>query len=281
MNPSAKIQQDTKRVFYNQGTCSRTLFYILNREFDHPMEAEEAASDVLAGGIALHGDQCGMLWGAALAAGAEAYRRAASPEEAVPVAILTTRALLDSFVQRAHTPNCREITGSNFNNRWSMAKYLLTGKFLGCFFLADKWAPEAIRTALDEFASKPEALPSTCRSCASEVARRMGASEEEAALVAGFAGGIGLSGNGCGALGAAVWLKTLRFCRENPGKPGFGFPGAKETLDAFLQATGGETRCETLSGQRFETLDEHTAFIENGGCKQWMEVLEGSGSEPN
>lgn len=133
MNPSAKIQQDTKRVFYNQGTCSRTLFYILNREFDHPMEAEEAASDVLAGGIALHGDQCGMLWGAALAAGAEAYRRAASPEEAVPVAILTTRALLDSFVQRAHTPNCRELTGADFNNRWSMAKYLLTGKFLGCF----------------------------------------------------------------------------------------------------------------------------------------------------
>ena len=28
-------------------------------------------------------------------------------------------------------------------------------------------------------------------------------------MVAGFAGGLGLSGNGCGALAAAVWMNAL------------------------------------------------------------------------
>ena len=66
--------KDGKKVFRKLGTCSRTFFYILNREFGHPRELEERASDVLAGGIMQKGHQCGMLWGASLAIGAEAYR---------------------------------------------------------------------------------------------------------------------------------------------------------------------------------------------------------------
>jgi hypothetical protein len=42
----------------------------------------------------------------------------------------------------------------------------------------------------------------------------MGASDEEMVLVAGFAGGMGLSDNACGALGAAIWMNTLAWNRE-------------------------------------------------------------------
>ena len=45
---------------------------IVDASLDHPMKPEEKASMPLAGGIANMGYQCGMLWGAALAAGAEA-----------------------------------------------------------------------------------------------------------------------------------------------------------------------------------------------------------------
>jgi len=41
-------------------------------------------------------------------------------------------------------------------------------------------------------------------SCASEVVRRMGGRDEERVMVSGFAGGLGLSGNGRGALSAAI-----------------------------------------------------------------------------
>ena len=59
-------------------------------------------------------------------------------------------------------------------------------------------------------------LPNVPISCASEVAKRMGASDEEMVMVAGFAGGIGLSGNACGALAAAVWMNTLRLVQKAP-----------------------------------------------------------------
>ena len=78
---------DGKKLFKKLGTCSRTFFYIINREFDNPKEAEERASDPLAGGIFKQGYQCGMLWGASLAVGAEAYRRSDNRDQAIGVAI--------------------------------------------------------------------------------------------------------------------------------------------------------------------------------------------------
>ena len=47
---------------------------VVDGSFGHPMKLEEEAAAPLAGGIMNHGFQCGMLWGASLAAGAEAYR---------------------------------------------------------------------------------------------------------------------------------------------------------------------------------------------------------------
>jgi hypothetical protein len=95
------------------------------------------------------------------------------------------------------------------------------------------------------------------------------------ALVAGFAGGIGLSGNACGALGAAIWMKTLAWCREQPGKtfPFFNNPGMNDILKAFDAATGSEMRCHQITGRRFKTVSEHTEFIETGGCDKLIQVL--------
>ncbi|MGI9549610.1 MAG: hypothetical protein ACR2MT_00310, partial [Aurantibacter sp.] len=56
--------KDGRKVFKKLGTCSRTFFHILNREFGHLKESEEEASGALAGGIMQEGEQCGMLWGA-------------------------------------------------------------------------------------------------------------------------------------------------------------------------------------------------------------------------
>ena len=46
-----RIRRDTKRQFLKKGTCSRALFYILDREFGHPQDDEERAAELLAGGI--------------------------------------------------------------------------------------------------------------------------------------------------------------------------------------------------------------------------------------
>ena len=127
-----------------------------------------------------------------------------------------------------------------------VVKYLIAGKAKTCFNLAGDWAQEAVDAAekgLSEDASHPQ---KATLSCASEVLKKMGASEEETMMVAGFAGGHGLSGNGCGALAAAIWLKTLRVHQIQKKKPGMSNPEAKKLLKDFQVETEYEMECKVM-----------------------------------
>ena len=228
------VYKDPKRAFRKLGTCSQTLCYLLNREFGNPRVIQERASNPLAGGILQQGYQCGMLWGASLAVGAEAYRRFVDQDEALGIAIRATQQIMTSFVQREHTSNCREITHCDFSNKLSFARYFLSGRFLHCFKLAEQWTPEAIQAARQGLLSDRPVLPAGVSSCASEVAGRMGASDEEMVMVAGFAGGLGLSGSGCGALAAAVWMRSLAWCKTHQSGSAMKNPKAESLLQKWF-----------------------------------------------
>jgi hypothetical protein len=271
------IPIDAKKTFLKCGTCSKTLFYLLNREFGYPKENEEHASDPLAGGLMSTQHQCGMLWGSALAVGAESFRMHNDRGKAIATAITATQHLMESFSKRAKTVNCRDIT-CDFSNKFDFAKFALKSLPGGpanmiCMNLAEKWTPEAIQSAKEGLTDKQTDLPQLPVSCASEVAKKMGAGDEEMLMVAGFAGGMGLSGNACGALGAAIWLDTLAWCKKHPGKTGYSNPNSNEILKKFYDTTGSEILCPKISGQRFRTIGDHTEFIKNGGCDKIINVL--------
>ena len=260
---------DAKKVFIKKGTCSRTFCFLLNREYGHPMDDEEKAADPLAGGILQRGHQCGMLWGASLAAGAESFRRYKSSGRATASAIIATQSMESSFTNQTKTVNCRDYTDCDFTSKWSFAKYMISGRFLACFDLAEKWAPDAIRSANKGLGQDPSESTERSVSCASEVVKQMGGGDQEAAMVAGFAGGMGLNGNGCGALSAAIWMKQLAWQRNPSGEK----PDTAEMLDAFLAITGSEMLCRRISGRRFQSVREHTDYICNGGCAKVIETL--------
>jgi hypothetical protein len=277
---AAQIPSDTKQVFRQCGTCSHTFFYLLNREFGHPKKAEEIASDPLAGGLG-SGHQCGMLWGSSLAAGAESYRRYDDRDKAISAAIAATRQIMKSFKTTAGNINCRDVVGFDFSSKFDTLKYMFKIMLQGgpknsvCFNLAEKWAPLAIKSARDGLSQVQSDSPQKPLSCAAEVVRKMGASDEEMVMVSGFAGGMGLSGNACGALGAAIWLKNLTWCRQNPGEtpPYFKNPAKKNTLKAFYQVTGSEVLCNKICQRNFRNLDEHSKFIQDGGCAKLIDAL--------
>jgi hypothetical protein len=268
--------KNPKRVFRKLGSCSRTLFYLLNREFENPRVTQERAADPLAGGIMQMGYQCGMLWGASLAVGSEAYKRCEDLDQAIGVAILATRQIMISFAEREHAINCRDITRCDFSSKLSFARYFLSGRFLHCFKLAELWTPEAVQAAREGLTSDPGTLPGQITSCASKVAKKMGANEEEQVMVAGFAGGLGLTGGGCGALAAAIWMESLSWCRENPTESAMKNPKAKLIMKTFEDMTDSRILCSEVSGQRFKNLEEHSNFIENGGCGRVMDALTGN-----
>ena len=274
MNDSKPIVKDAKKLFRKLGACSSTMFYILNREFGHQSEAGVRAAEPLAGGIMQNGHQCGMLWGSVMASGAEAYRRFDDPGKATAAAILTSQSLMKSFENRTGSIDCIDVTETDWHNKFSIAKFMLTGKFLSCFKLVEKWAPEAIHTANEGLSIEQSDLPRQAVSCASVMAKKMDASEEEAATVAGFAGGMGLSGRACGAMGAAIWLRTLAWNKQQTKKKfAMSNPYIDKTLEDFLKAADYEYLCHKITGQCFKTIDEHTEFIKNGGCKELIDVL--------
>ena len=278
-NKKAREPKDGKKVFREKGTCSQTFFYLFDRQFEQVKQTEERASDSLAGGILQRGYQCGMLWGSALAIGAEAYRRFDDLDQAMRVAVRATQAVLMSFAERESTINCRDITRCDFSSKWSFAKYFLSGRFLHCFKLAQEWAPDAIEAALQGLEEGEQLIGSEKRSlrnsvnCASLVAKKLGASEEEMVMVAGFAGGLGMSGGGCGALSAAIWMRSLNWSREHVGKSSFKNPDAIRVVEVFEEVADGRILCSELSGQKFETYDRHSNFIKDGGCENLILAL--------
>jgi hypothetical protein len=217
-----------------------------------------------------------MLWGSALAAGAEAHRRHPDRDQATGAAIEASRRLVASFDERAGSIDCREITGTDFTSRLDMLKYMLF-KARHCFTLADRWAPEAIQASNAGLSHLPDQPPPPAASCASEVAKKMGASDRQAVMVAGFAGGLGLSGHACGALAAAIWMRTLAWSERqaDPRTSSYDNPDATRTLEVFQDAAGSATQCREIAGRRFESVDQHTGFVRSGGCARLIEALAG------
>ena len=247
---------------------------VVDDSFDHSLKPEEKAVAPLAGGILNHGYQCGMLWGASLAAGAETYENLGAGPQAETAAVVTTQRLVDKFKARTNDKiNCIDIIGLNMKNNSGAMKFILKGGPLGCMRIIASYTPEVfdeINSSLYE--DDIEALPSPV-SCAAKVAKAMGASDEHAVMAAGFAGGIGLSGGACGALGAAIWLTALNSSEEWAMELGSTNPEGQEVIDRFVEASDYEVECFAIVGRKFENIGDHAGYLRAGGCAEIIKAL--------
>jgi hypothetical protein len=254
---------------------------VVDASYGYPLKVEEAASAPLAGGILGHGYQCGMLWGASLAAGAEAHRRCGPGPQAEAAAIMASQKLLGTFQTRTQNEiNCFEVTEFNFKENVQLLpilRFFVKGGKVGtgaCFRLAAGYAPDAFSTMDEALAEELPQAPDAPVSCAAVLARAMGASEQHAVMCSGFAGGIGLSGGGCGALGAAIWLTAMNGREKGEMKLAyFDNPEFEAVVDRFLQASDYEFECSAISGRKFESIDEHAAYVRAGGCAEIIAAL--------
>jgi hypothetical protein len=95
--------------------------------------------------------------------------------------------------------------------------------------------------------------------------------EEHATL--SLAGGSGLSGGACGALGAAIWLIEISRTQGGTGKVEFNSPEATEAIDRFVGSTGGEFECSKVTGRAFADVADHAGYLRAGGCAKVIEAL--------
>ena len=280
MEKSYTPSLDVKETFAQCGTCSQTFAKLLNNEFGISDPEVEYAADPLAGGISNQGHQCGMLWGSALAIGAEAYRRFEDEDQALAAVVTASQAVIQSFHKRSNTINCKEIIGYDLTSVIGLVQFMFKAFRKGmknsqCFNLAEDWAPEAIEASIHSLESENVILEDKPISCASEVIKRLGGTDREAMLVAGFAGGLGLSGNACGALAAAIWYHNLKWCEEHKGKRPSMFNNriAKRLLKAFKAETNACMECSKITNCEFKDINDHSNFLRKGGCEDIINLL--------
>ena len=246
---------------------------VVDGSFDHPLEFEEKATAPLAGGIMQHGFQCGMLWGAALAAGAEAYRVYGPGAQAESVAIMAAEKIVASFQARTDAINCMDVIEVDWKDNAGLLKFFVKGGPIGCFRLAANYAPEAVSAIDNAFAEDNFEAPPLPVSCAAVLAQKMGVSDMHQVMAAGFAGGIGLCGEACGALGAAVWIITMNSSEDGGRKMDLESPEAMAAIDRFVEASDYEFECSAIVGRKFESIGDHADYVRGGGCAGIIEAL--------
>jgi hypothetical protein len=247
---------------------------VVDRSFDQPLRLEESAAMQLAGGILGSGYQCGMLWGGALAAGAQAYRCYGAGARAEVEALRAAQKLTAAFQARARDINCAEITELEWKkvSGRQVAKFLARGGPIGCFRLAADYAQIAFDTINDALDDEQAAAPAQPVSCTALLAQKMGASELHVTMAAGLAGGIGLSGGACGVLGAAIWLRGLATL-EHGGKLSFDLGASSPELERFLASADYEFECANIAGRKFADAADHAAYVREGGCAKIISAL--------
>lgn len=228
-----------------------------------------------AGGLIQHGYQCGMIWGAVLAAGAQAYRSLGSGSQAEVRAIAAARMLVRSFRNCNKYINCLEITDlDKSSSTWQVVKFfLLKGGSIGCMRMAARYAPVAVKEINTVFSAQGTDAPAPPVSCAAMLAKKLGTSDLHAVMVAGFAGGIGLCGGACGALGAAIWIHALDSIKKHGGKVDFKDPAAENAIERFLKRTDFDFECYKIVGREFTDIADHADYLRGGGCSEVIEAL--------
>ena len=91
-------------------------------------------------------------------------------------------------------------------------------------------------------------------------------------------GGPGQDLQSLGALAlqqAPLWMHGLAWQDAHPDKqPGIRSSKAdKRSLAIFSEATGDVFECRKICGREFASLDEHSAYLEAGGCAELIDAL--------
>ncbi|MBK9093316.1 MAG: C-GCAxxG-C-C family protein [Anaerolineae bacterium] len=247
---------------------------VVDDSFDHPLKIEEHAAMPLAGGIMGNGYQCGMLWGGALAAGAQAYRLYGAGARAEVEALLAAQSLVSAFQARAKDINCAEITELEWKrpSGGQVVKFLARGGPIGCFRLAADYAQIAFDTINNALGGEHTDMPAQPVSCTALLAQKMGVSEMHAVMAAGLAGGIGLSGGACGVLGAAIWFRGINTLKDG-GKLSFDLGASSPEMERFLASADYEFECASIVGRKFADVADHAAYVREGGCAKIIAAL--------
>ncbi len=271
--------------------CSEASFTTQMRGFGFEEPAYEQAIHAFSGGFMHQGHVSGLLTGAVFAAGFVAQERFQDHEKRAEATLHVAEQLAKAYPEDSGSINCREITESNLTSWPGRLIYVKEGKGRMCGRLHLKWAPKAhqiIDKSLIEYGENEPIEPRVNCSVKAmhELELKFGMKEGISTLVAGFAGGVGLCGNLCGALAVGAYTISLiqQFDRKKKKRDsrirgsieevfGTNYKGnlTQFRLD-FVRKFGSEL-CSDIVGRHFKDSRDHSEFLKKGGCNNLINFV--------
>jgi hypothetical protein len=282
-----------KRELLRRFSCSETMLTVLDRAAGLTWKELEEASDPLCAGIVAELDSaCGALWGAALAAGVRARHRIMDRDEACRTALEATRRVMEAYARKGRPLDCGELLGQK---KWSFLQFMMRGNLRKCQGQLSELAPEfheLLEQTIVESRQHPRGGKARqAENCAVEAFRRVSSaiglkSDGYEVVAAGLAGGLGLSGNACGALAAAVLAVSLKYFQER-NRPkhsmirsllqgvqvGVGWMEPSKQISRGFRSRFGTKLCAQITGKSFARAEELAAHLEAGGCDAVLEEV--------
>jgi C_GCAxxG_C_C family probable redox protein len=124
------IGQLVREVFVTEDNlygCAETSYIALKHTLDLPRPDDSTPAMALNGGVAYQGGVCGAITGAALAAGELAGRRIADHKTAKRVARYLTQGMIEGFVERFGTVECRDLIGFDLRQPGEHERFIDSG----------------------------------------------------------------------------------------------------------------------------------------------------------
>ncbi len=269
-------------------SCTEPMLVLLNSASDTPKKILEEAIDPFSAGVLSEMDGiCGVYWAAAVAAG---IRSSISNNESPVAAVKTLTAVQAVMSLNKHSEKsirCGDLTGLD---RWNLSAFIAGGNVKKCH---DRLARSAMpfHWVIDQNLAEFQNVDTPCMNCAVMAYSRVVdileiQTETDPVVAAGFAGGLGLSGNVCGALAATLLASGVKYFENRNSKQGMigaGLQGVymgdrwvKPLLYIFREFYRrlGFKHCREKTGRIFQSPLALSTYLDEDNCQDVFSCLE-------
>ncbi len=278
-------------VFNGTMSCAESTLAILDDRLGMQNLKLEQAIDPLTGGIAGYGAACGFYWGASVYFARRAEREGLGPAGIAQVSLAATRKLIDRTRASGIAVDCADFLRQPAP--WRLVPYVAMVKMVRCVkhlnqliptieAIADDALAQAQSAATAAEPAQPNCAVMACRS----TLRALGTEDHGTSdMVAGWGGGLGCTGNGCGALGAAIFALGIKYYERATARDGTPLmrvlksqPGVPYSNDVLLlvdlfRTRFGQLTCREIVNKDFSSPEDFGQHVRSTGCGDVMDFL--------
>ncbi len=281
MNDVNKLVKETKKVLTKTQNCCLCHIVPIQSHYDVTETDLRKAVTGLAGGLNNNGSTCGAVFGGSI--NLALIQDATENQETSDVELI--RAVGDyvsSFKDTFGSTKCRDITALNLRSRLGQLQLLLPWKKNKCMKQAEFGIKHVMTSDVPSSETKDKSVDHCTSKVWEEIKRKSGYEDKYLERMSRvFTGGIGLSGNACGALSALIMYLGIKYRKLEIGINQSGSSKSSytrvrntsnEVIEAFIDEFEG-IECQTITNEQFMNIDEFNDFRSNIGCERVYDFL--------